>query len=113
MFGSKADWQTNSYRGKPLIWPTGSRGQEAYGAAYEQYKTENKIERGAPSGGNKLAMDVISSNLCSRVDLYGYTARGSAKYFNKGKTMSLVHILGLEHWMYRTAMEEGGVCVYS
>ena len=38
-------------------------------------------------------MDVLASGLCTRVDLYGYTAKGSAKYFNRGRTMNLVHIM--------------------
>ena len=64
------------------------------------------------SGGFKLATDVLASNLCTRVDLYGYTAKGSAKYFNRGKQMNTVHIMGLEHWVYRAAMEAEMLCVY-
>ena len=53
-----------------------------------------------------------ASGLCTWVDLYGYTAKGTAKYFNKGKAMSTVHIMGLEHWSYRLAQQEGMMCVY-
>jgi hypothetical protein len=31
---------------------------------------------------------------------------------NKGKAMSTVHIMGLEHWAYRLAQQEGMACVY-
>ena len=55
---------------------------------------------------------VMASGLCTRVDLYGYTAKGSAKYFNRGKTMSSVHLMGLEHWTYRLAQQLGMACVY-
>lgn len=55
---------------------------------------------------------MLASGLCTRVDVYGYTSKGTAKYFNKGKAMSTVHIMGLEHWAYRLAQQEGMMCVY-
>ena len=101
----------NKYLNKPILWPSTRRG-ELMEVVYGGYKTERKLDRGAASGGNKLAGDILASGLCTRVDLYGYTAKGTAKYFNKGKAMSTVHIMGLEHWAYRLAQQEGMMCVY-
>jgi hypothetical protein len=84
------------------------------GHAYGGYKEERGTFVGSASGGSKFAMDVLASGLCERVDLYGYTPQGSAKYFNpEGNSMNLVHIIGLENWMYRVAQEEEMMCVFT
>jgi len=112
LFGSPREWEANTFRGMPVIWAT-PLGGTFIGQVYKQYREERNLYIGSASGGCKFAMDVLASRLCTRVDLYGYTAGGSSKYFNPaGKSMNLVHLIGLEHWMYRVAMEEGMMCVY-
>lgn len=102
----------NTYLGKPILWVSPRRSEYFDDVVYAGYKAERKLARGSPSGGYKLAGDILASGLCNRVDLYGYTAKGTGKYFNRGKTMSSVHIMGLEHWSYRLAQQEGMMCVY-
>ena len=75
-------------------------------------KENKKISRGAASGGFKLAGDILASGLCKRVDLYGYSSEGAGKYFNLGKTMSSIHLMGLENFIYRVAQEQEMMCVY-
>mmetsp|Transcript_5733 Transcript_5733/g.14731 ORF Transcript_5733/g.14731 Transcript_5733/m.14731 type:complete len:504 (-) Transcript_5733:107-1618(-) len=112
-FGAPDDWATNSYRGKPLLWPS-KLSVNATADVYRQYKAEKSATwtRGTPAGGFKFAMDVLSSGLCKRVDLYGYTASGSGKYFKREMLMKPVHYSGLEHWVYREAQAIGMLCVY-
>lgn len=75
--------------------------------------TQRKTPLGSPSGGVKLMITMLTSGLCTRVDVYGFTAGGTSKYWNPdGKSMNLVHIIGLEHWLMRLAMEEGLACIY-
>ena len=86
------------------------------GKLYMDYIREAKRAvapgRHAPSGGFRLAMSVIASGLCKRLDIYGYSAAGTGRYF-KSAVVNAVHISGLEHFFFRTAMEEKlGICVY-
>jgi len=112
MVASKKELGDNTFKGKPILWPSPRR-NTVFEAAYFLYKKENKkISRGSASGGYKLAGDILASGLCSRVDLYGYSSEGAGKYFNLGKTMSSVHLMGLENFVYRVAQEEEMVCVY-
>ena len=112
MVASKKDLSENTFKGKPILWPSPRR-NAIFEAAYYLYKKENKkISRGAASGGFKLAGDILASGLCTRVDLYGYSSEGAGKYFNLGKTMSSVHLMGLENFIYRVAQEQEMMCVY-
>jgi hypothetical protein len=79
---------------------------------YLKYKADRKLRSGTPAGGFKFALDVLASGLCRRIDLYGYTAQGSGKYFKRASLMKPVHISGLEHWVYREAQAMGLLCVY-
>jgi len=108
-FGSQSDWETNTFKGKPLLWPNGVS-MELW-RVYAKYKEEVKSSATA-AGGFKLALDVLASGLCKRIDLYGYTARGSGKYFKRESYMKPKHISGLEHWVYREAQAMGLMCVY-
>jgi len=50
--------------------------------------------------------------LCTRLDLYGFSSKGGGRYF-KNAVVNTVHLIGLEHYALRVAMEENyGVCVY-
>jgi len=109
-FGKKSDWQSRTFRGKPLLWPNGVAMR--FGQIYREYKEENRVTTGTPAGGFKFALDVLASGLCKRIDLYGFTARGSAKYFKRESYMKPRHISGLEHWVYREAQSQGLVCIY-
>jgi hypothetical protein len=112
MVASKKDLSENTFKGKPILWPSPRR-NAVFEAAYYLYKKENKkISRGAASGGFKLAGDILASGLCTRVDLYGYSSEGAGKYFNLGKTMSSIHLMGLENFIYRVAQEQEMMCVY-
>jgi hypothetical protein len=44
--------------------------------AYEMYKNEDKKDKvkHSSSGGFKLALSVLASGLCTRLDLYGYVS---------------------------------------
>mmetsp|Transcript_7189 Transcript_7189/g.18457 ORF Transcript_7189/g.18457 Transcript_7189/m.18457 type:complete len:483 (-) Transcript_7189:19-1467(-) len=112
-FGKPADWAANTFRGLPLLWPNPpAESQKLWLGIYQKYKEDRKLSRGTPAGGFKFASDVLSSGLCKRVDLYGYTAQGSGKYFKRASLMKSVHISGLEHWVYREAQSMGMLCLY-
>ena len=54
----------------------------------------------------------LLSGACTRLDLYGYSSSGGGRYF-KNAVVNVVHLIGLEHYVLRVAMEEGfGVCLY-
>lgn len=113
MFGDKKEFKAMTFRGKQLLWPTQLSGNFV-GNVYNAYKEEHpqKGRRNSPSGGFKLAAAFLASGFCTRLDLYGYSAYGGGRYF-KDHAVDTVHLVGLEHWSYRTAMEAGhGVCVY-
>ena len=66
-----------------------------------------------PTSGFRLLTALVSSRLCLRVDLYGFSAAGGGRYHAPGKFISRNHVLGLEQWLARLAMQdEMGVCVY-
>jgi hypothetical protein len=112
MVAKKDELSNNVFKGKPILWASPRR-NAVFESAYFLYKKENKqITRGAASGGYKLVGDILASGLCTRVDLYGFSAEGDGKYFNRGKTMSSVHLMGLEHFVYRVAQSEGMMCIY-
>ena len=73
------------YKGKHVLWPS-MRGNELWMKAYATHaKYGGKGIRASASGGFKLASDIVSSGLCKRVSLYGYSSEGGAKYFNQNK----------------------------
>ena len=112
MVASKKELNENTFKGKPILWSSPRR-SSVFEAAYFLYKKENKkVSRGSASGGFKLAGDILASGLCTRVDLYGYSSEGAGKYFNLGKTMSSVHLMGLENFIYRIAQDQEMMCVY-
>uniref|UniRef100_A0A7S0N8T3 Peptidase C1A papain C-terminal domain-containing protein n=1 Tax=Pyramimonas obovata TaxID=1411642 RepID=A0A7S0N8T3_9CHLO len=110
MFADKKEWAAMTFHGKQMLWETGLGGIHF---VYGKYAAENPDDsRHSPSGGFGLAWAVISSGLCERVDLYGFSAEGGGRYF-KNAVVNVVHKIGLEHWSYRQAMESGhGVCIY-
>jgi hypothetical protein len=66
-----------------------------------------------PTTGFRLFTALLSSNICSRIDLYGFSAEGGAKYHSPRATLGNEHIAGLEHWLYRLSMQElMRVCPY-
>eukprot|EP00898_Chlorokybus_atmophyticus_P003044 jgi/Chlat1/3740/Chrsp259S08833 len=104
--------QQQKYLGLPLLWPTRLADKLIY-PTYVKYMKEAKLDTiQAPPGGFKWFVQVLASGMCSRIDLYGYTAKGSGKYFERDSVMSTVHLAGLDHWVYRLAMELGAVCIY-
>lgn len=86
---------------------------EMVGNVYAKYHDELNIKtKHASTGGFKLAMSVLASGLCTRLDLYGFSSKGGGRYF-KNAVVNTVHLIGLEHYALRVAMEENyGVCVY-
>lgn len=110
LFASKKEIAAMTFKGKQILWETGLHSEmDAYGPYHRQKGT---TEKHSPSGGYGLALTVIASGLCKRVDLYGFSSYGGGRYF-KNAVVNTVHSIGLEHWVYRVAMEEGlGVCVY-
>mmetsp|Transcript_16289 Transcript_16289/g.51181 ORF Transcript_16289/g.51181 Transcript_16289/m.51181 type:complete len:234 (+) Transcript_16289:315-1016(+) len=111
LFGKSGEIKSNTYRGLPVVWTSG-RSTPLGTSVYSGYKQEHRLKTGTPAGGFKFALDVVSSGLCTRVDLYGYTSLGTGKYFARNKLMKTVHISGVEHWTYRVLQEAGLACVY-
>ena len=64
MVAKPKDISENRYLGKPILWPSPRRG-EYMEAVYGGYKAEKKLNRGAASGGNKLAGDVLAGHVLS------------------------------------------------
>eukprot|EP00899_Mesostigma_viride_P018080 jgi/Mesvir1/26273/Mv01636-RA.1 len=66
-----------------------------------------------PSRGFKRAMAVILSGLCSRVDMYGWSS-GGGKYFDRTAMSMKIHLMPLEHFVYRTIMgiPQASVCIF-
>eukprot|EP00898_Chlorokybus_atmophyticus_P006059 jgi/Chlat1/6454/Chrsp45S00469 len=111
-FGDRAEIPKQTHLGLPLLWTTRYADELIY-PLYTKYIEEAKITaRQTPPGGYKWALQIMSSGLCTRIDMYGYTAKGTGKYFDRGATMRSVHNAGLDHWAYRLAMELGPVCIY-
>lgn len=112
MFGDKKEFSKLTFRGKQLLWET-PMASEMVGNVYAKYHDELNIKtKHASTGGFKLAMSVLASGLCTRLDLYGFSSKGGGRYF-KNAVVNTVHLIGLEHYALRVAMEENyGVCVY-
>jgi hypothetical protein len=112
MFGDKKEFSKLTFRGKQLLWET-QMASEMVGNVYAKYHDELNIKtKHASTGGFKLAMSVLASGLCTRLDLYGFSSKGGGRYF-KNAVVNTVHLIGLEHYALRVAMEENyGVCVY-
>jgi len=112
MFGDKKEFSKLTFRGKQLLWET-PMASEMVGNVYNKYHEEMNIKtKHASTGGFKLAMSVLASGLCTRLDLYGFSSKGGGRYF-KNAVVNTVHLIGLEHYALRVAMEENyGVCVY-
>jgi len=64
-----------------------------------------------PTTGFRRVIALVNSDLCTRVDLYGFSS-GGGKYFNKEVEPHFVHVLPGEHLTYRLLMEQGKLCVY-
>jgi hypothetical protein len=56
------------HKGKPILWPSPRRAEYFSEAVYEPYKAERKLDRGAASGGYKLAGDVLASGEVVQVE---------------------------------------------
>ena len=113
MFGDKKEFGQQTFRGKKNLWET-HLSAEAVSKAYQLYAAEDPKDKvkHSSSGGFKLALSVLASGLCTRLDLYGYSSYGGGRYF-KNAVVNVVHKIGLEHYVLRTAMEEKfGVCMY-
>ncbi|XRB22380.1 glycosyltransferase family 29 protein [Pseudoscourfieldia marina] len=115
MFGNKNEFSQMTFRGMPILWESSFSSKVS--EVYVEYAATNKRSVGsgrhAASGGFRLAMSILASGLCTRLDIYGYSAAGTGRYF-KSAVVNTVHISGFEHFMFRTAMEEKlGICVYN
>eukprot|EP00899_Mesostigma_viride_P016206 jgi/Mesvir1/24587/Mv21909-RA.1 len=109
-FSRKEEQPTLTFRGMPTLWPS-SYPNKMMMDAYSAYAAATG-DLAAPMGGLKLALNVLSSGLCSRVDFYGFTARGGGKYFNRGAMLKALHAPGLAHMMLAQAMAAGRACIY-
>lgn len=92
-----------TYKGKHVLWPS-MRGNELWMKAYATHaKYGGKGIRASASGGFKLASDIVSSGLCKRVSLYGYSSEGGAKYFNQNKCECCLAlpVLRINHCVHR------------
>jgi hypothetical protein len=75
---------------------------------------EKGIRKGQPTGGWARLMALIDSGVCTRVDVYGFSA-GGGKYFNTQATVKEAHVIRVEHFALRMLMATGAkgkVCVY-
>uniref|UniRef100_A0A061RAB2 Alpha--sialyltransferase st3gal i-r2 n=1 Tax=Tetraselmis sp. GSL018 TaxID=582737 RepID=A0A061RAB2_9CHLO len=79
---------------------------------FKWYKMAGGGSRNHPSGGFARPFALLASGLCTRVDLYGFSARPSGKYFNKNAKVLRTHLIKFEHWVYRYLMSVGKLCVY-
>jgi len=94
--------------------PSLPRWRQAAGAIYAAYKSEHNIDKGKPTGGWARVMAVVDSDLCTRVDIYGYSA-GGGKYFARSSLVKDAHVVRVEHFSHRLIMAtgiKGKVCVY-
>ncbi|KAK3252517.1 hypothetical protein CYMTET_38187 [Cymbomonas tetramitiformis] len=65
------------------------------------------------SGGFARPMNLLTSTLCTRIDLYGFSSsEKGGKYFAKTEKVRPAHSLALEHWVNRYMMSKGRLCVY-
>ncbi|GAQ78900.1 sialyltransferase family protein [Klebsormidium nitens] len=103
------------FRRKQALWTSGLPWEVGH-QIYEPLRKLDPLVK--MSNGFEIVLGVISSGLCSRVDLYGFSAQGNGKYFvdveskNLGAQMLFKHVAGLEHWVYREAMARGMLCIY-
>ncbi|KAK3271123.1 hypothetical protein CYMTET_20508 [Cymbomonas tetramitiformis] len=64
---------------------------------YELYKSEKNMVKGKPTGGWARVMALIDSGLCTRLDIYGFSA-GGGKYFARSSLVKQVHVINVEHY---------------
>jgi len=65
-----------------------------------------------PSGGWARPINLLASKLCTRIDLYGFSANMGGKYFKPSERVRPAHVMSFEHWTYRYMMSKGKLCVY-
>mmetsp|Transcript_12489 Transcript_12489/g.17021 ORF Transcript_12489/g.17021 Transcript_12489/m.17021 type:complete len:226 (-) Transcript_12489:189-866(-) len=81
---------------------------------YDIYKKDKRILKGAPTGGLARMISLIESQLCDRLDIYGFSS-GGGKYFKRTQIVKDAHVINIEHYLRRVIMAaklRGKVCVY-
>eukprot|EP00899_Mesostigma_viride_P017492 jgi/Mesvir1/25744/Mv01925-RA.1 len=70
------------------------------------------------SSGFTVVTTLIQAQLCSRIDLYGFSQDGVGHYFDEGANyrpgggFSHRNVAGLEHYVYKVAQANGLLCLY-
>ena len=63
----------------------------------------------------RAMIQMLRSGMCSRLDIYGFSADGGGKYFEPRKKVSTAHVINGENYYYRLMMAtgvHGKLCVY-
>jgi len=75
----------------------------------------NKIKDGKPAAGLMRTQMLVKSGLCTSVDLYGFSTKGSVrsgKYFDKKAIVTKGHTIDWDGWILSAMMDLGYICVY-
>eukprot|EP00899_Mesostigma_viride_P016234 jgi/Mesvir1/24611/Mv21928-RA.1 len=105
---STPDEQANfTYNGKPVIFISAY----AIGPLVEPYTARH----GKPHAGLRIALALLGSSLCTRLDLYGFSAKGSGHWWDpvdKQEVLGAKYIPGIGRQLFAEAMALGRACVY-
>eukprot|EP00958_Prasinococcus_capsulatus_P002614 scaffold225_cov388-Prasinococcus_capsulatus_cf.AAC.6 len=79
------------------------------------FKNATKSRSSNPTSGWKMTFPFMDTNLCTRVDFYGFSS-GGGKYFARGETVRYSHRPEIEHYSRRllSAAHIGPIprCIY-
>lgn len=102
-----------SGRGKPLMITNKNGGYNTMGRERGKWYTlAGAKAKNHPSGGFARPLSLLASGLCTRVDIYGFSARPTGKYFQRKFKVLPTHMMPFEHWVYRYLQSIGKLCVY-
>ncbi|KAK3240691.1 hypothetical protein CYMTET_49486 [Cymbomonas tetramitiformis] len=107
------------FRGRPVLalGPDANKVDGIGAAVYTAYLEASgmsshigsKLRRATT--GFKRALGIVASQLCSRIDMYGFSS-GGGKYFARSSEPFSYHVLAAEHFAFRVLMAQQNVCVY-
>jgi len=75
----------------------------------------NKIKDGKPAAGLMRTQMLVKSGLCTSIDIYGFSTKGSVrsgKYFDKKAIVTKGHTIDWDGWILSAMMDLGYICIY-
>eukprot|EP00899_Mesostigma_viride_P016261 jgi/Mesvir1/24636/Mv21945-RA.1 len=100
---------THTYLGKQILYMS-DYGMDLVHKAYLSHSPSVK-----PHSGLFAAMALLSSSLCTRVDFYGFSAKGSGHFWdpvNQQRVLKAKHVPGIGRQILAQVMALGRGCVY-